>query len=488
MSENKYHIKIARDETRSMGRAERLWYKGTAKWFLLFGLIVLAGVGGALAFMSVKSDPVPKVSGARIVNPVVQNTTPHYYLKITKGSAKVSADGNTWTAAQNGTLLESGSSLQTQDESYVTLISNQNSVVRLAPNSKLTINDVSAPSAKIFQTNMKLEKGQAWTHLVVSQDEKVVFSLATNNFLVNASEGIFNLENIDTQRVASISGKLAVKEISVASSSDSILKDSVTHEYSLDAGKSVTYKDSGTSEAKVLDASSSLQNSYWWKWNKEQDADYDRSLKNKVSDAGPPLDLDSTQAVIALTDPYYEFSGRTSLDARIFVNNIEVANQQGSFSYKIAVPTDTQNAFSVNVMAVDHLGNKSVKTFSLSLTMSTEQTQTADTVTVNGVALNLTAQSVEGGVELIWNNIPRSNVFDGYHLVRSESNGALSYPKNEQFAEISDAKTSTYLDVNVSEAAKYFYRVCVKSQADRYDCSNVFTVTHKKPKSTTQTP
>lgn len=484
MSENKYHIKIARDETRSMGRAERLWYKGTAKWFLLFGLIVLAGVGSTLAFLSVRSNPVPKVSGARIMNPVVQNTAPHFYVKIEKGTAKGSKDGSTWNEMKSGAVLESGDAIQTQDESYVTLISSQNSIVRLSPNSQIAINDVSAPSAKIFQANLKLEKGQAWTNLVVSDDEKIIYSLSTKNFLMNAEKGVFSVENTNSQNISVVSGEVEVKEISQNENSDSILKDSITREYTVGTGKSASYKNSGKSE--IVSLSSSVQNSYWWKWNKEQDADYERSLKNKVSDLGPPLDLSADKAVIAITEPYYEVTGRTSLDARIFVNNFEVANRDGTFTYKVSTPS-SKDPFPVNVVAIDHLGNKTIKTFSLSYSESSEQQASLEPTTTNGIAMNLTAKSVEGGVELIWNSVSRSTYFDGYHIVRSESNGTLSYPKNEQFAEVLDNKTATYIDSGVAEGVTYYYRVCVKSGEDRYDCSNVFSLKHSKPKGATPT-
>lgn len=480
MPENKYHIKIARDETRSMGRAERLWYKGTAKWFLLFGLIVLAGVGLVLAYLSVHSNPVPKVSGARIINPVVENTSPHFYVKIQKGTAQTSTDGGVWQAAKNGNVVESGHFVQTGNDSYVTLISNQDSIVRLGPNSQLVINDVSAPSAKIFSTNLKLQKGQAWTHIVTKQDEKITWALSTTNFLVSASAGTFSVESGTNQRVASTEGTQSVKQISEATGSDSILKDSVTHEYSVPAGKTVVYKGDGSKLLDVLDIASSLASSYWWTWNKEQDADYERSLKNTVSDNGPPLTLDNTAAVIAIADPYFTVSGRTSLDARIFVNNFEIANQAGIFSYKVAVPDGMTTAFPVNVVAVDHLGNRTVKTFSLSLLANADNAEKPVT-TSNGVALNLSAKSLEGGVELVWNSVPAGATFDGYHIVRSESNDTLSFPKNEAFVEIPDAKTATFLDISAADQAQYFYRVCVKSEAERYDCSNVYKIVYKKP-------
>jgi hypothetical protein len=133
----------------------------------------------------------------------------------------------------------------------------------------------------------------------------------------------------------------------------------------------------------------------------------------------------------------------------------------------------------VNVVSVDHLGNRSVKTFSLSY--STSDVAEIPIVTGSGVALNLSAESTEGGVELVWNSVPASAYFDGYHLVRSETDGSLSYPKNSEYTKVADAKSALFLDSQVTDGAKYFYRVCVKSSDTRYDCSNVFEIMFVKP-------
>ncbi len=477
MSENKYHIRIARDETRSMGRAERLWYKGTAKWFLLFGLIVLAGVGSTLAYMSVRTSPVPRVSGARIINPIVKDTAPHFYLKIESGSASIQQSNQaSFQKAKNGAILESGDRIKTDTKTYVTLISNQNSILRLGPNSALVFNDVSAPSEKIFQTNAKLDSGQLWANIVTKKDEKVAYTISTRNFLVSAQNGTFSVENSSLQRVSSQNGKVNIKEISDSANSDSILKDSVTHEYALDTGKTVTYTGNGTVQAQVVATPSTITGSYWWTWNVEQDAAYKQKIANAVSEEGPPLALDDQAQESTGDSRFYTVSGRTSLDARIFVNNFEIQNNQGAFSYQVTLPNlNTTKSFNVNVVCIDSLGNRTEKT--VTLTFGEGDT---DVVASNGVGLNLASKSVVGGVELTWNKAG-SGSFDGYHVVRSEKSSDISYPKDDEYGKITDSGITTYLDANAQNNTKYFYRVCVKSGAGRFDCSNVVEVTFIRP-------
>ena len=337
MQKNKYHIRIARDETRSMGRYERLWYQGTARWFLLFGLFVLAGASLFLVTISITSRPQSQVAGTAIVAPVVNRTFPHFYLVVNEGAVESLPNAkNVWESAKSGVILRDGDSIRTKTDGYATLLSNTDTVLRFAPNSEVQVLSIEDPSAKLASVSIRVVSGEAWLTVSRRAGQKTKAMVFTPHGFFTADSGIFAVNAGSPNFMAVVRGTAKVSVLTNTQGvTDSVIQNAETRAAQVAEGTQATLRPEHPSA--LIDTekiSDGFRKSYWFQWNTNQDSLYQSSLNNSLNTSAPPLNIDeSSRNIVAHGAPFVVVAGTTSLDARVFVNTVEVENRGGTFKY-----------------------------------------------------------------------------------------------------------------------------------------------------------
>ena len=469
MEENKYHIQVARDETRSMGRYERLWYKGTARWFLLFGLFVLAGASVFLVYVSLQTKPQSQVAGTSIVTPVVNREFPHFYVVVNSGDVEtLPASKNVWESAKSGLILRDGDALRTKVDAYATLLSNSDTIIRLAPNTEFQLLSVVDPSAKLSNVNVRVNFGSAWVVLSKRAGQKTQFMATLPHGFFTTDAGIFAIDASERERVSAIQGRAKVNVLAEAGvHTDAGIQNAKTHASEVAEGSRATLQPTQLDTLIAIEKfPSEFMRSYWYKWNSDQDSKYQSSLTNKLNTNAPPLQIDeSSQHIVAQGAPFVVVKGETSVDARIFMNSVEVLNQGGSFSYSFSFGNHIKRERDgLHIVAMNRFGEQTSQDIVLEYF---PDSQSAHISTTAGSSLTLTAESTSSGVALSWTGVKTDAKVA---MVKSDTDANVSYPKTSALREF-DSGDSHFVDSAVSDAKKYYYRVCLEGNI--IDCSNV---------------
>ncbi|MBU1348443.1 hypothetical protein KJ781_00020 [Patescibacteria group bacterium] len=89
--------------------------------------------------------------------------------------------------------------------------------------------------------------------------------------------------------------------------------------------------------------------------------------------------------------------------------------------------------------------------------------------------LRLEAREHADGVVLEW-TASSAEVFEGYKVVRSETDALPWYPKDGAVAFLPNRETLTYLDADAEHGGVYHYRICALETDAPPTCGNVVNV------------
>ncbi len=94
-----------------------------------------------------------------------------------------------------------------------------------------------------------------------------------------------------------------------------------------------------------------------------------------------------------------------------------------------------------------------------------------------GTELQLSAMPIDGAVKLSWSPCT-SSTFQGYKVVRSETDSNPYYPNNGYLQYITSRDSTYYKDTNVTAGKSYYYRICSLQSDGPVTCGNVVQVTY----------
>lgn len=266
--QNKYTVRVARDETRSMSRWERMKYRGTAKWVVLFVLALFASSSLYLIFLTPDATAPTAVEGAVTARTEVQNALPHIKVSQLDGKVEIRlAAENSWHTANTSTEITSGDRLRVGKTGFAVLVSPDGSTIRLTKESEILVNDLSRTSSKLLSLRILLTRGVAWAEVESDDGETVDFALAGDNALLQTNRGTLNLD-LHRSAISVLEGKVEVSVFESGSDADSIIHSADTDRYDLEAGEYLVTR--GRSR-EVEDIPSSLTRSAWFVWNKKLD-------------------------------------------------------------------------------------------------------------------------------------------------------------------------------------------------------------------------
>jgi len=102
-------------------------------------------------------------------------------------------------------------------------------------------------------------------------------------------------------------------------------------------------------------------------------------------------------------------------------------------------------------------------------------------------SLVLAAEPKDNGIYLSW-SIYNKDDFKNYKIVRSEDKPDLKYPDDQVIKSSLDKGLNSYLDNEVTQGKKYYYRVCVLKINDKVACGNVANIQLKVEEKNATTP
>jgi len=91
---------------------------------------------------------------------------------------------------------------------------------------------------------------------------------------------------------------------------------------------------------------------------------------------------------------------------------------------------------------------------------------------VTDESLELAAEAKEDSISLSWSVFNQPN-FESYQIIKSETDQNLKYPETEVIKSSFSKSYNSYVDNDVEEAIKYYYRVCIIKVDDMIVCGNV---------------
>lgn len=97
---------------------------------------------------------------------------------------------------------------------------------------------------------------------------------------------------------------------------------------------------------------------------------------------------------------------------------------------------------------------------------------------VEDFQLELSGIAQDDGNMIEWSQYP-NNDFQFYKIVRSTTSKEISYPENDSIKSYYRDDQLDYLDEEVEENERYYYRVCLKNSKEEIICSNLVTLVSK---------
>ncbi len=465
--EGKYQVRIARDETTSMPKTERLWYNRHAKIALLVALLVVATTSLLLGYATVRhsfEQEKPQVAAEKIQPPAL-------YLTVNAGTVEMlDTKTNVWERMQTGKSIIYGSIIKTEADGYATLLSFDNSAVRMGPNTEVEFSQIRNDDEHGIVLLFKLNRGQLWNYVVSHADHRFEYSIMTKNATatVNKDTGaVFAIETDgNVTSVAAVEQSVSARYLQAApAGSDKEIQSASAKDIVVAAGTRIAADQNFTGNPAPVAQDAAFINSYWYKWNRELDVQYRASLENAIAKNGPALTVSMPSDGYHSRDEFVAVEGTTAIEATVYINDKQIENNAGHFTYRYHLGPGQQI---IIVKAVDHLQNSTVK----SLTVFWDQNAVTTDNSATPAAVGLAVSQKNNGLLVAWTAYAGTS-FKEYRLVRSTTNANPSYPKDGSYQVVTNQGTLQYLDTNVAAGQSYNYRVCVVTQSSAISCSSV---------------
>lgn len=241
-------------------RPYRVHRRKALDFILPFLIIICIGVAAILAFQlyfTLTDEPA-------------ENKIDVY---IASGSARFLPWGIAkWQNVYSGMNLLPGDALRTSKDGRTVLRFFNNSVVRIAPNSEIILQEVTRDD-KSDDVLLTLEDGEMWLNVKSDPGKVSNFFVRTKNLIVRNTGTVFDVENTSYEAVYVTDGHVAADIFAYEDSEERVIETldvGVGQEIKLSSKEIAAFKARKTPSVLVA-ISDSFEGSEWFKWNISED-------------------------------------------------------------------------------------------------------------------------------------------------------------------------------------------------------------------------
>lgn len=416
-------------------------------------ILLLLVIGGSAYWYSQNKDVIQPIISPPAATEAT-GTDIAATLAYQQGDVQVIKDGSDWQTIATDTVLHQGDSVKTGADSKAILEFENSDVVRLGYSTEIFLTGLKSHQMTITQLS-----GASYNRVV--KNTLRVYQVKTGEVTVQALGTAFDV--MDTDEAVDVN--VVENKVKV-----------ITGEDQEEVGEGESAKvDKDENTVDVTNMNPSELNNDWYKWNKEEDSKKTDNLGILSEYAGPELTIIAPNDGAEVGSDKVTVMGTVNdFEAKLTVNDNEVENQAGQFSYEVELAAG-KNV--ITVIAEDAEGNRTIK-----------EVKVYYQVAVLATPIELTAETQTDGVHLSWNESTGAT-FQYYKVVRSETNPDLKYPDDGYIAR-KDKGQESYVDTDASADKTYYYRVCEVMSGEKVFCSNVAHMAGKEvvePQPTTNT-
>jgi hypothetical protein len=372
-------------------------------------------------------------------------------LAYKEGLVAAKGGDGKWIEAETSLLIEEGMSIRVEGSGRAVINLDDGSAVRLNDSSIVTFSSMDPNHIQI--TN---EQGEVYTR-VMPGDNKV-FDVTVGDQTYQALGTAYKTVCYDD-----------VKGVEVYESKVKIIGLTTDNTIIVEQGNKyfvVNLNDPDMASTILEIDPASIKEDSFVMWNKDLDAQI-AEFKNKLGvlfDVQAPfLFIATPERNMEVNSPTLLISGTTEVGAKVFVNGIEVTNNEGSFTYEMALNPGENT---IKIKSVDSSGNYTEKTIEVEYNIGNEDenddndsnpepTQAKPAPTNTTPSINLWSEPDDDAIKLKWEvkNLDTSN---GLKIVIATTPNP-SYPANT--AKWVDGSTREF-EWKVSDGKTYYFRIC----------------------------
>ena len=395
-------------------------------WFILLVIIFFGGAGFIVFAMTRPSQNV-ELQGAE---PQIEESPAQISAKLSfyNGAVLVkNPDSPDFIEAKEEADLLALSSIKTDKESKAIIEFSDGSIIRLDENTEIQITELAPSTITISQINGN-------TYSRVNKASDIIYKIITNISKITALGTAFDTKIDDkTQGISVISGDAKIELTDE--------NQEVTGMKNVEQGKVCTI-DKEKKEFEVSDIKLEDLKTDWYQWNKNEDNKkyYELGILGSIS--GPKLEILKPEDNTTVKEKNITIEGETDIDAVLTINEKEVTNKSGVFSY----PFDLEpGKNTIEIIAENTKEEKTIKTVTI----------TYDSGDAENGKITLETSANIKDAKLSWQSENITEI-EGYKIVKSLNSNPVYPSDSYRFAESS---TSTYIWTDLSEGT-YHFRIC----------------------------
>jgi len=414
---------------------QRLWQR---KWIRI-GALVTAGIAATatLGWLGWSNSSLSKLG---------------VDTALVEGTVEFRLDSSgLWEKAQEGMSFSEGAQIRTLNNSRAVLNIDDGSAVRLNSNSSVVLTKLAPKHIVIGNTG-----GDIYTRVVSSNTR--TFQVQSDGATYQSLGTAYRTFNTDEKEGVEVYHS-KVNILGLRANGNVVVEQGERY-YNVNTAATNT-------EGKVTELSAEeLAKDEFVTWNSEQDK---QDFKNEL---GVLFDL--TPPTLALTEPAngsitesetVEVKGTVEANAKLTVNGADTANTNGQFAATVSL---NEGANSIQVVATDKAGNKTVKTLSITRTVPAAPKPTSSTI------FKLSGTKVDGGISFTW-SLSGISASKGFKLIKSTTaNPTYSSKSDHVYIESSSKRSYTW---SIKDGKTYHFRICVYTGEGCSHYSNDITVT-----------
>lgn len=347
-------------------------------------------------------------------------------LTIDRGKVEVETELG-WKEARDGAILGEGNSIRTADDSRAVLNLSDGSAVRLAPNTEIKL-------VTLGKDKVTIEQPNGLTYHRVNKETGLTYEVESSGVKAQALGTAFSFDRKEKE----IKNKVIESKVKVTAKN--LIEE-------VPSGKEciVNLEEEGDEAIKINDINKEELKDEFYTWNKEKDQEENYDLGVFAEIKSPKLEILEPQNGAEVDTEKITLKGKTDAGAKVKVNGIEVENKEGSFQKEITL---SEGANTIVVAVKDEFQNKTEK--KISVTYKKKEGE---------YSVNLSAKAESDGTHLTW-GFTGDTDFDGFKVVRSETNPNPTYP-GEWYQYLTGTGARSYTDSSTIKDHNYYYRIGV---------------------------
>jgi hypothetical protein len=392
----------------------------------LFFIVILGAIGAAAYFYLPILRQDSSNSNTNINMPIGAN------LAYVEGIAEYRDPAGSWKEAKADLNLLQGSSLKITGPGRAIINLDDGSALRIGADSSMTLE-------KLDPNNIIVVNNRGELYLRIAKSSRI-FEVKSDGITYESMGTAYKTINKDkTQGVEVYESK-----VKIIGAEDA--------EVIVDQGKKYYLaNETDQSSVKVIKELKleEIKKDEFVMWNKTQD-ESQTEFKDEMgilSDLTPPeLSITSPENGAKTKESSILIEGKTDAEAKILINNAEVKNESGVFSYKANLNAGENK---IKISVVDTAGNKTEKELTITKVVM-------EPAVTNNTSIKLSAVVTTGGIKFSW-TVGGINVDQGFKLIKSLEINPV-YPGNDyQYLTESGTRSYTW---KISDGKTYYFRVC----------------------------